>query len=147
MCHNLQNHDSHLVFQEIRKYNFEINVMPGTVEKYMSFTIQQPKWEGTEPGLPLVFIDSDHFLNNSLDSLVKNVGNNDFYHLSKELNANVLDLHKKKGFGTVLTMIIGKLLRKSKKDYPAKINLVIHSLIMQLVIKTMNMFLKFGKIL
>ena len=98
MCHNLQNYDSHLVFQEIRKYNFEINVMPRTVEKYMSFTIQQPKWEGTKPGLPLVFIDSDHFLNNSLDTLVKNVGNNDFYHRSKEFNANVLDLLKKKGF-------------------------------------------------
>ena len=41
--HNLQNYDSHLVFQEIGKYNFKINVTPKAKEKYMSFTIRQPK--------------------------------------------------------------------------------------------------------
>ena len=43
MFHNIQNYDSHLIFQDIEKYNFEINVLPKTVEKYISFTIQQPK--------------------------------------------------------------------------------------------------------
>ena len=28
----------------------------------MSFTIHQPKQKGIKPGLPLVFIDSIHFL-------------------------------------------------------------------------------------
>lgn len=41
--HNVQNYDSHLIFQDMEKYNFEINVLPKTVEKYISFTIQQPK--------------------------------------------------------------------------------------------------------
>ena len=36
----------------------------------MNFTIQQPKKKGIKSGLPLVFIDSIHFLNNSLHNLV-----------------------------------------------------------------------------
>ena len=64
----------------------------------MSFTIQQPKDKGNKPGLPLLCIDSVHFLNNSLDNLVRNLGENDFYHLCQEFDANVLDLCKKKGF-------------------------------------------------
>ena len=43
----------------------------------MIFTIQQPKKKGIKPGLPLVFIDSVHFLNKSSDHLVKNLGEND----------------------------------------------------------------------
>ena len=52
------------------------------IEKYLSFTIQQPKKKGIKPGLPLVFIDSIHFLN-PLDNLVKKLTENDFYHLSQ----------------------------------------------------------------
>ena len=37
----------------------------------MSFTIQQPTKGSIELGLPLVFIDSLPFLNNSLINLVK----------------------------------------------------------------------------
>ena len=50
----------------------------------MSFLIQQPKAKGIKSGLPLVFIDSVHVLNNSLDNLVKNLGKNFFRHLEKE---------------------------------------------------------------
>ena len=57
----------------------------------MSFANEQPKKKSIKPRLPLVFIDSVHFLNNSLDNFVKNSGENDFYLLSK-------DLVKKKGF-------------------------------------------------
>ena len=64
----------------------------------MSFTIQKLKEIGNKQGLPSVFIDSVYFLNNSLDNLVKNIENNPFHHLRQEFNANVLDLHKKKGF-------------------------------------------------
>ena len=88
--HILQNYDLDLIFQEIGKYNFKINVIPKTIEKYMSFTIQQPKEKGNKPVLQLVFTVSIHFLNNSLDNLVKNFGEKGFYHLSQEFNANVL---------------------------------------------------------
>ena len=45
-----------------------------TKEKCMSFTIEQPKTNSISPGLPLVFIDSVHFSNNSLDNIVTNLG-------------------------------------------------------------------------
>ena len=62
----------------------------------MSFTIQQLKRKGSTSGRPLVFIDSVHFLNNFLDNVAKNLEKNDLYHLNQELDANVLDLLKKK---------------------------------------------------
>ena len=44
MFHNLQNYDSHLIFQEVGKYNIKISVIPKTIEKYVIFaTKQQPK--------------------------------------------------------------------------------------------------------
>ena len=89
------NYDSDLIFQEVGKYNFKINVTRKAIDKYTSFTIKQPK-KDIKPGLPLLFIDSIYFLNNSLDNLVKNLCENDFDHLSQEFNANLLDLFKKK---------------------------------------------------
>ena len=56
----------------------------------MSFTVQQLKWKDIKSGLPLVFIDSAHSLNNSLDNLIKNLGKNDFYYLNQECKANIL---------------------------------------------------------
>ena len=50
-------------------------------------------------------MDIVHFVNNSLDNLVKNVVKHGFYHLNQEFNANVLDW---------------------KKDYPTKMNYIIH---------------------
>ena len=38
--HNLQNYNSHLIFQEPGKYDFKINVITRTIEKYMSFSIE-----------------------------------------------------------------------------------------------------------
>ena len=73
-----------------------MNVIPKTIEKYISFTIQQPKEKGNKPGLLLVCIDSIYFLDNAIDNLVKNLVENDFYHLSQEFSANVLDLCNKK---------------------------------------------------
>ena len=49
----------------------------------MNFTTTQPKKKDIKPGLPLVLMNSVHFLNNLLDNLVKNLGENDFYHLSQ----------------------------------------------------------------
>ena len=62
--------------------------------KIYEFYYKQPREKSIKPGLPLVFIDSVHFLNNLLDNLVKTLGGNVFYHLSHDFNANVLDLLK-----------------------------------------------------
>ena len=59
--HKLQNYDSHLIMQELGKFNLKINVIPNGLEKYMSFTISNK----------LDFIDSFQFPSSSLGSLVK----------------------------------------------------------------------------
>ena len=123
MLRSLKNYDSHFIIQEIEKYNFKINVIPKTIEKYMSFTIHQPKRKVSKPGLSLVYIDRVHFLNNSSDNLVKRLGENDFYHPSQEFNTKILDLLTKKDFYLITT---GIALKNSKKAYPAKINFIIH---------------------
>ena len=46
----------------------------------------------------LSFIDGFQFLNYSLDSLVKNLGKDDFKYLSQESDNNILVLVKQKGF-------------------------------------------------
>ena len=83
---NLKHYDSHLIMQELGKFNFKINVIPNILERYMSFKISNK----------LIFIDSFPFLSSSLDSLVKNLGKNDFKYLRQDFN--VLDLVKEKGF-------------------------------------------------
>ena len=42
-------------------------------------------------------IESVHFLNDSLDNLIKDLGENDYHLLIHEVNAGVLGLVKKKG--------------------------------------------------
>ena len=39
--HNLKNDDSHLIMQELSKFNLKIYVIPNDLEKYMSFNINK----------------------------------------------------------------------------------------------------------
>ena len=61
LFHRLKNYHSHLIMQELGKFNLKINVIPNGLGKYMSFSINNK----------LRFIDSYQFLSSSLDSLVK----------------------------------------------------------------------------
>ena len=49
------------------KFDVKVSVIPNGLEKYMAFTINKK----------LVFIDSMQFMTSSLDSLVKNLSDND----------------------------------------------------------------------
>ena len=84
--HNLKNYDSHLIMQELGRFNLKINVIPNGLEKYMGFTNNNK----------LSFIDSFQFLISSLESLVKNLGKHDSKYLGQEFDNNVLDLDKEK---------------------------------------------------
>ena len=53
--HSLRGYDSHLIMQEIGKFNKDINVIPNTMEKYMEFMIDN-----------LIFTDSFQFMNRKL---------------------------------------------------------------------------------
>ena len=85
--HNLKNY-AHLILQELGKFDFKINVIPNRLEKYMSFSLDNK----------LVFIDSFQFLSSSLDSLVKNLGENDVKYFSRVYDSEVLDLIKQRRF-------------------------------------------------
>ena len=85
LFHNLKNYDSHLIMQELGKFNLKINVIPNELEKHMSFSGINDK---------LNFLDSFQFLSFSLYDLVRNLNKNDFKYLSHEFNNNLLDLVK-----------------------------------------------------
>ena len=85
--HNLRGYDSHLIIQEIGKFDVKVNVIPNGLEKCVAFTINNN----------LFFIDSMQFMNSSLYVLVKNLSDNDFKYLSEEFRVDLLKLVKQKG--------------------------------------------------
>ena len=70
--HNLKGYDSHLIMQEIDRFDVKTNIIPNGLEKYMAFKINNN----------LVFIDSMQFMNSSLNKLVKNLSDNEFNYLT-----------------------------------------------------------------
>ena len=135
--HDLQNYNSYFISEWIGKYNFKTNFIPKTIEQYISFTIQQPKKKGIKPRLPLVLIDRVHFLNNYFDNSVKSLAENDFYHLSQEYNANLLDLLKKKDY---FPMTTGIALKNSKKTDLPKLSVLLSFDKFQKGLSTKNLF-------
>ena len=75
------------MMNEIGKFDVKISVIPNALEKYMVFTISRN----------LVFIGSMQFMNSSLDSLVRNLSNNDFKYLPEEFSGDLLELVKQRG--------------------------------------------------
>ena len=74
ISHNLRGYDSHLIIEGISRFDEEVSVIPNGLEKCMTFTIDRN----------LIFIDSTQFMNCTLDSLVKNLSNNDFKYLPED---------------------------------------------------------------
>ena len=85
--HNLRGYDSHLIIKEINNSDVKVSVIPNGLEKYMAFTVNKS----------LIFIDSMQFMNSSLDSLVKNLMDEDFKYLSEEFSGKFLEIVKEKG--------------------------------------------------
>ena len=84
--YNLRCYNRHLIMQEINKFDVKISVIANGLEKYMAFTINNN----------LVFIDSMQFMNSILDTIVKNLSDNDFKYLSQEFSGDLLKLVKQK---------------------------------------------------
>ena len=84
--HNLRAYDSHLIMQEIRKFNKDINLISNKMEKYMAFMIGN-----------LIFTNSFQFMNQSLSNLANNLPKDGFYHTENEFGTNSLELITKKG--------------------------------------------------
>ena len=85
--HNLRGYDSHLIFNELNKFDMKIEVIPNRLKKYMTFFLNKN----------LVYIDSMEFINSSLEKLVKNLSDNGFKYLIKEFVSKNLELIKQEG--------------------------------------------------
>ena len=84
--HDLKGCDSHLIIKEVNKFDVKVNVIPNRLEKYMAFTINRS----------IVCSDSMEFMESSVDSLAKNLMNEDFKYLSEEFLGEFLKLVKEK---------------------------------------------------
>ena len=67
----------------------QFTILLKACSKKVSTVVKQWKFILTKK---LSFINSFHFFNSSLDSLVKNFSKDDFMYLSQELDSNVLGL-------------------------------------------------------
>ena len=83
----MRGYDSHLIFNELDKFDVNINVIPNGLEKCMAFFLNKN----------FVFIDSMQFMNFSLDKLIKDLSDEDFKYLKEEFGSNNLELLKQKG--------------------------------------------------
>ena len=95
----------------------------------------------------LSFIDSFQFLISSLDSLVKNLGKDDFKYLSQEFDNNVLELLKQKGFYPYEYMTDFK---KFKEQLPSSLTHVLkvwNNFEMKTIKDYQNFYLKWGVLL
>ena len=85
--HNFSNYDCHMFFKKLvdkKKDKVDFNIIPKTNEEYISVTYGCIR-----------FIDSYRFLSSGLDSLVKNLDEDDFKILKKEFPDNWQYLNKK----------------------------------------------------
>ena len=85
--HNLKGYEGHLIFSELHKFNFKVDVIPNGLEKYIAFFLRRDS----------VFIDSIQFMNCSLDKLVKNLVDKDFKYLEEEFGTENFKMLKQKG--------------------------------------------------
>ena len=67
-------------------FDAKVSVIPNGLEKYMAFTVNKN----------FVFINSTQFMNSGLDSLVKNLSDNDFKYLPEKFSGKSLKLVKEK---------------------------------------------------
>ena len=103
ILHNLQGYDAHLFIKELARLPGDLDCIPSTEEKYISFSkrIKVDEYPGYYGALiPLYFkirfIDSFKFLQTSLANLVGNLQPEDFINTKRVFKKNV-DLLTRKG--------------------------------------------------
>ena len=102
--HNLQGYDAHLFIKQLAKLDGDLNCIPSTEEKYISFSksIKVDEYYSYKVGkmidinFEIRFLDSFKFLQTSLANLVSNLQPDDFYNTKREFKKNV-DLLTRKG--------------------------------------------------
>ena len=103
ILHNLQGYDSHLFIKQLATIPGELNCIPSTEEKYISFSkkIKVGEYKDKYTGMILPinfeirFIDSFKFLQTSLANLVSNLQPDDFHNTKKIFKKDVKLLTRK----------------------------------------------------
>ena len=101
--HNLQGYDAHLFIKQLARLLGDLNCIPSTEEKYISFSksIKVDEYRSNKSGLmvpinfELRFIDSFKFLQTSLANLVGNLQPDDFHNTKQVFKKNVNLLTRK----------------------------------------------------
>ena len=104
ICHNLQGYDAHLFIKQLSGLKGELNCIPSTEEKYISFSkkIKVDEYRSRKTGemvtlnFEIRFIDSFKFLQTSLANLVGNLQPDDFQN-TKEIMKDNIELLFRKG--------------------------------------------------
>ena len=103
-AHNLTGYDSHLFVKRLADTQGSVSCIPRNEEKYITFTkmvlvdtIDKGDDKKVNVYSNLKFIDTNNFMQTSLEKLVKNIDKNDFHHTSKYFDGEKLDLMLRKG--------------------------------------------------
>ena len=125
--HNLQGYVAHLFIKQLSGIKGELNCIPSTEEKYISFSkkIKVDEYRSKRTGemvslnFEIRFIDSfiKKFLQTSLANLVGNLQPDDFYNTKKIMKKNVNLLTRK---GVYPYDYIGSLEKLSESQLPSK---------------------------
>ena len=102
--HNLQGYDAHLFIKQLARLEGDLNCIPSTEEKYISFSksIKVGEYYCLKLGkmidvnFEIRFLDSFKFLQTSLANLVSNLSKEDFHNTNHVFKKNV-DLLTRKG--------------------------------------------------
>ena len=101
--HNLQGYDAHLFIKQLASLTGDLNCIPSTEEKYISFSktikVDDYKCRRTGKMIPINFeirfLDSYKFLQTSLANLVSNLQPDDFHNTKQVFKKNVNLLTRK----------------------------------------------------
>ena len=123
--HNLQGYDAHLFIKKLSGVQGELNCIPSTEEKYISFSkkIKVDEYRSKRTGemvtlnFEIRFIDSFKFLQTSLANLVGNLQSDDFQNTKEIMKDNINLLTRK---GVYPYDYIGSLEKLSETQLPTK---------------------------
>ena len=95
--HNLQGYDAHLFIKELYRLEGDLECIPSTEEKYISFNkkIKVDEINGADITFEIRFIDSFKFLQTSLANLVSNLQPSDFHNTKYIFRGNTSLLTRK----------------------------------------------------
>ena len=75
-----------MIFKDLNNFDVDDAVIPKGIDKYMSIMANRD----------ITFLDSLQFYNSSLDTLVSNLKDEDFKHLTSEFGIDELEIIKRK---------------------------------------------------